>query len=600
MHAAASSSSAEASEVKRRRTSCGHRIKVVKTAGKVSTLSTACERDSETSGTLGIAHTRWATHGPPNDVNAHPHLSTDGSLAVVHNGIIENFRALRSELIRKGYTMRSETDTELIAHLISDIRSKQWMPLEEAVRQALSQVQGAFGIAVLAADEPHKLVGARKGSPLILGIGDDEYLLASDASAVIERTRRVAYLNDGELVCITRDAGYQIKTLENVKLIREVQELQMSLHEIQKGSFKHFMLKEIAEQPEVLENAMRGRLLAENDCDVNLGGLMAVMPRLVAASRILIVACGTSWHAGLLGEYLIETLARVPVEVEYASEFRYRRPLLFEEDVVIAISQSGETADTIAALHLAKQHGCLCLGVCNTVGSSIARATDAGVYLHAGPEIGVASTKAFSAQILVLTLIAIKLGKERKALDTEQVRAKVRAMMALPDLLRRVLEQKETVLHMARVFKYASNFLYLGRGFNFPVALEGALKLKEISYIHAEGYPAAEMKHGPIALIDEFMPVVIIAPRSDPNYSKLQSNIEEVLARGGSVIAITEEDNDELDSRCEYVIKVPRTEEFLMPLLAVAPLQLMAYYIADMRKCNVDQPRNLAKSVTVE
>jgi len=587
-------------DIKRRRSASGngYRIKVIKSAGKVSHLSAACSSDVAM-GTVGIAHTRWATHGPPTDVNAHPHLSMDGMLAVVHNGIVENFRALKAELERKGYKMRSDTDTELIVHLISDVRKQKWMPLEEAVRQALTQVHGAFGIAVLSADEPDLLVGARKGSPLILGIGEDEYLLASDASAVVERTRRVAYLNDGELVVITRTQGYEIKTLDNVKLCREVEELQMSLQEIQKGSYKHFMLKEICEQPEVLENAMRGRLLPLEG-DLNLGGLTSVMPQLISAPRILIIACGTSWHAGLLGEYLLESLARVPVEVEYASEFRYRNPIINKEDAVIAISQSGETADTLAALLLAKKHGCLCLGVCNQVGSTIARETDAGVYLHAGPEIGVASTKAFSAQIVVLMMIALKLARERHQINDEGMRSKLRALLELPAQLRRVLEQKEEVLHMARVFKYASNFLYLGRGLNFPVALEGALKLKEISYIHAEGYPAAEMKHGPIALIDQFMPVVVIAPRSDPNYAKLQSNIEEVLARGGSVIGIIEEDNHELDSKCEYLIRVPRAEEFVTPLLSVAPLQLMAYYIADMRKCNVDQPRNLAKSVTVE
>mmetsp|Transcript_6609 Transcript_6609/g.14424 ORF Transcript_6609/g.14424 Transcript_6609/m.14424 type:complete len:637 (+) Transcript_6609:376-2286(+) len=589
----------EAASKRVRRNACEHCVKVLKTAGKVSALKTMCERDGDSAGTVGIAHTRWATHGPPTDVNAHPHTSTDGGLAVVHNGIVENFGALRQQLMSKGYKMRSDTDTELIAHLISDVRSKTRMPLEEAVRLALTQVEGAFGLAVIASDEPDKLVGARKGSPLILGIGEDEYLLASDASAVIERTRRVAYLNDGELAVITRTGGYQIQTLDNVKITREIQELSLSLQEIQKGTFKHFMLKEICEQPEVLENAMRGRVKA-GDSEIHFGGLMQVMPRLVSAPRIIIVACGTSWHAALLGEYLIENLARMSVEVEYASEFRYRRPLLFKDDVVIAISQSGETADTLAALNLARKHGCLCIGICNTVGSTLARSTEAGVYLHAGPEIGVASTKAFSAQIVVLIMFALKLAKERHELSDDALKEKIAALATLPDLLRRVLDQKEQVLHMARVFKYASNFLYLGRGYNFPVALEGALKLKEISYIHAEGYPAAEMKHGPIALIDEFMPVVIIAPRSDPNYLKLKSNIEEVLARGGSVIAITEEDNEDLDSRCECVIRVPRTEDFLMPLLTVLPLQLMAYYIADMRKCNVDQPRNLAKSVTVE
>jgi glucosamine--fructose-6-phosphate aminotransferase (isomerizing) len=585
---------------KRRRTSAGtgHRISVVKSAGKVANLSAACSTDNS-AGTIGIAHTRWATHGPPTDVNAHPHTSEDGTLAVVHNGIVENFDALRAELLRKGYTLRSQTDTELIAHLIADVRRQRWMPLEEAVRQALTQVHGAFGIAVLSSEEPDLLIGARKGSPLVLGIGTDEFILASDAAAVVEWTKQVSYLQDNEMVIIQRGLGYQIKTLDNVQLCREVQQLELSLQEIQKGSHKHFMLKEITEQPHVLQNCMRGRVLVDEGV-IKIAGLNAHLDRLTSAKRFIIVACGTSWHAGLVGEYLIETLAKLPVEVEYASEFRYRRPLLFPDDVMVAVSQSGETADTLAAIHLAKQKGCLCLGVCNTVGSSIARETDGGVYLHAGPEIGVASTKAFSAQVLTLAMIALKLAQERGELEADELRRYLQAMQELPALLERVLAQKQSIHEMAKTYRYASNFLYLGRGFHFPVALEGALKLKEISYIHAEGYPAAEMKHGPIALIDPFMPVVVIAPASDPNYAKLLSNIQEVLARGGAVIAITEEGNDDLDATCECVIKVPKTEEFLAPLLSVVPLQLLAYFIADMRKCNVDQPRNLAKSVTVE
>mmetsp|Transcript_36236 Transcript_36236/g.95522 ORF Transcript_36236/g.95522 Transcript_36236/m.95522 type:complete len:636 (+) Transcript_36236:38-1945(+) len=589
----------EDSPTKRLRTVAGHRLSVVKRAGKVDNLVSACSPNNS-SGTLGIAHTRWATHGPPNDKNAHPHISQDGNLAVVHNGIIENFSSLRSELQRKGYVMRSDTDTELIAHLIDDVRKARSMPLEEAVRQALTAVEGAFGLAVICADEPDLLIGARRGSPLILGIGADEFILASDASAVIEHTKQVSYLNDGEMVCIHRRDGYQIKTLDNVKLIREVQLLELSLQEIQKGSYKHFMLKEIMEQPEVLENCMRGRLLADTGV-IKVAGIEEHLPRIRAARRIIIVACGTSWHAGLVGEYLIETLARIPVEVEYASEFRYRRPILLPDDVFIAVSQSGETADTLAALHLAKKHGCLCLGIVNTVGSSISRETHGGIYLHAGPEIGVASTKAFSAQVLTLSLLAMKLASERGELVGDELLAKTRSLGRLPELVRHVLDtQTEMCMSMARTYRYANNFLYLGRGLNFPVALEGALKLKEISYIHAEGYPAAEMKHGPIALIDAFMPVVIIAPRSDPNYLKLASNIEEVLARNGSVIAITDEGNTDLDGKCDFVVKLPEVDEMLVPLLAVIPLQLLAYYIADMRRCNVDQPRNLAKSVTVE
>jgi glucosamine--fructose-6-phosphate aminotransferase (isomerizing) len=577
----------------------GPHIKVVKQQGKVANLKKACEGGGVES-TLGIAHTRWATHGPPSDRNSHPHCSIDGKIAVVHNGIVENFQALKTDLERKGYKMASDTDTELIAHLIFEVRKQKMMPMEEAVRQALTQVHGAFGLAILSADEPDILIGARRGSPLILGIGDDEYVLASDASAVIERTRRVTYLNDGDMVVITRGAGYQIKSLDGVKLIREVQELEMSLQEIQKGEFKHFMLKEICEQPEVLENCMRGRLNHDTG-DINLGGLTPYLQRIIAAPRIIICACGTSWHAALTGEYMIENLAKIPVEVEYASEFRYRNPVLYKSDIVVAVSQSGETADTLAAISLAKKHGCLTVGICNTVGSTIARETDCGVYLHAGPEIGVASTKAFTAQICVMCMIALKLLKEKGDDSTADFKKKLKALAALPDKVRKVLEEKEKVLNMSRVFRYASNFLYLGRGFNFPVALEGALKLKEISYIHAEGYPAAEMKHGPIALIDQFMPVVVIAPCNDPNAEKLQSNIEEVLARGGSVIAISDETkNEDLERKCEYVVHVPNTEEFLMPLLTVIPLQLMSYYIADMRQCNVDQPRNLAKSVTVE
>jgi len=574
-------------------------IKVVKQAGKVANLKKACD-STDTAGSIGIAHTRWATHGPPTDRNSHPHCSVDGKIAVVHNGIVENFAALKTKLEGLGYKMASDTDTELIAHLIYDVRKQKAMPLEEAVRQALTQVHGAFGLGVICSDEPDILIGARRGSPLILGIGEDEYVLASDASAVIERTRRVTYLNDGDMVVISRNEGYQIKTLDNIKLIREVMELEMSLQEIQKGDYKHFMLKEICEQPEVLENCMRGRLDHDKG-DINLGGLQPYLQRIIAAPRIIICACGTSWHAALTGEYMIENLCKIPVEVEYASEFRYRNPVLYKSDIVVAISQSGETADTLAAIALAKKFGCLTLGVCNTVGSTIARETDCGVYLHAGPEIGVASTKAFTAQICVLMMIALKLVKEKGEDSTAEFKKKLKALAAIPDKVRKVLEEKEKVLNMSRVFRYASNFLYLGRGFNFPVALEGALKLKEISYIHAEGYPAAEMKHGPIALIDQFMPVVVIAPSNDPNAEKLQSNIEEVLARGGSVIAISDETkNEALERKCEYVVHVPNTEEFLMPLLTVIPLQLMSYYIADMRQCNVDQPRNLAKSVTVE
>jgi len=547
-------------------------------------------------GTLGIGHTRWATHGYPNDTNAHPHVSGDGRFALVHNGIIENYTTLREELIQKNYHFSSQTDTEVLVHLVDDIRKRTGLPLPEAIRQALTQVIGTYGIAAVSVDHPDMLIVARKGSPLILGVGEDEYFVASDASPLIEHTRQVVYLNDGEMAIISRE-GYEVRTIDNIPLTKEVHELEWSLEQIEKGGYEHFMLKEIMEQPEALENCMRGRIrIAENT--IKLGGLLDLVDRVREARRILICACGTSWHAGLVGEYLIESMARIPVEVEYASEFRYRNPVLYPDDVVLVISQSGETADTLAALREAKARGVLTLGICNVVGSTIARETDAGVYLHAGPEIGVASTKAFTAQVTVLAMLALLLGQER-TLSSAEVADGLRALAEIPEKVRRVLEVKEQVKEMAKIYRYATNFLYLGRGYNFPVALEGALKLKEISYIHAEGYPAAEMKHGPIALIDPFMPVVFIAMK-DRIYDKVVSNIEEVAARKGVVIALTDEGNHELDELCEHVIHIPSTEEWLSPLLTVIPLQLLAYYIAVMRGCNVDQPRNLAKSVTVE
>ena len=569
-------------------------LTVRKQRGKVGELKATL--DGGLPGTLGIGHTRWATHGFPNDANAHPHASTDGDFALVHNGIIENYGALRERLRQKGHVFRSETDTEALVHLIDDVRKTTGLPLEEAVRQALTQVVGTYGIAVVSAADPDLLIGARKGSPLILGVGEGEYYLASDAAPLVGHTRQVVYLNDGEMV-VMRRSGYEVKSTENVLLKKEVHELEWDLEEIEKGGYEHFMLKEIMEQPASLENCMRGRVLLEENC-IKLGGLIDVLDELRAARRIIICACGTSWHAGLVGEYLIEELARIPVEVEYASEFRYRSPILREGDVVLVISQSGETADTLAAVREAKRQGILVLGICNAVGSTIARETDAGVYLHAGPEIGVASTKAFTAQVTVLTMVALKLAEDRTLTDAEMAQA-LRALAGVPDQVRRLLELDKELEQIASVFRYASNFLYLGRGYNFPVALEGALKLKEISYIHAEGYPAAEMKHGPIALIDRFMPVVFIAMK-DRVYDKVVSNIEEVAARQGSVIAITDADNDELDRLCEFVIRVPHAEDFLLPLLTVVPLQLLSYHIAVMRGCNVDQPRNLAKSVTVE
>jgi len=574
-------------------------LKVVKKQGKVVNLEEACKA-TDSSGSLGIAHTRWATHGPPSDINSHPHTNSSGSVAVVHNGIIENYRTLKEMLAKKGCTFTSETDTELLAHLVSIVRKEEpHMPLDKVVSLVLMQTEGTFGCAFVFADQPDLLIGARKGSPLILGIGDGEFILASDASAIIEHTRRVVYLNDGEMVVCTREA-FQVKQLTGeLHRTASIHTLDMTLSQIEKAGYKHFMLKEIMEQPTVLENCMRGRVSRTHN-KIVLGGLRGVMEKITGARRLIICACGTSYHAGLVGEYLIETLARIPVEVEYASEFRYRTPILFKDDVVVVISQSGETADTLAAVRQAHSEGATAIGLVNSVGSTIARETDAGVYLHVGPEIGVASTKAFTGQVTVLTLMALQLAAERGLIAEEEMAKHIENVAAIPDLIRRVLEQADAIKDLSRDFRYASSFLYLGRGYNYPVALEGALKLKEISYIHAEGYAAAEMKHGPIALIDVHMPVVCIAPKSDPMYSKIVSNIEEVRSRKGNVIAITEEGNHELDELCESVIYIPETVDYLLPLLTVVPLQLLSYFVADLRKCSVDQPRNLAKSVTVE
>ena len=566
-----------------------------KQKGKVGELVSALQ-ERPVKGTLGIGHTRWATHGIPNDVNAHPHCDDHEAFALVHNGIIENYATLRERLKTKGITFQSQTDTEVLVELIAEVKRSTGLSLEEAVRQALTQVVGTYGIAIVSGDDPDLLIAARKGSPLILGVGEGEYFIASDAAPLVEHTRQVVYLNDGEMV-IVRRSGFEVKTIDNTLLEKEVHELEWDLEQIEKSGYDHFMLKEIMEQPESLENCIRGRVRLE-DNTIKLGGLIDVLDQLRNADRIIIAACGTSWHSALVGEYLIEEFARIPVEVEYASEFRYRDPILREGDVVVVLSQSGETADTLAAVREARQRGILCIGICNVVGSTIARETDAGVYLHAGPEIGVASTKAFTAQVMVLAMIALKLAEGRTLTDAELAQH-YQALNAIPEKIRQTLELEEQIKEMARSYRYASNFLYLGRGYNFPVALEGALKLKEISYIHAEGYPAAEMKHGPIALIDRFMPVVFIAMH-DRTYDKVISNIEEVAAREGSVIAITDEGNSELDELCEYVLRIPKTEEVLSPLLTVIPLQLLSYHIAVMRGCHVDQPRNLAKSVTVE
>ncbi|MEL6444153.1 MAG: glutamine--fructose-6-phosphate transaminase (isomerizing) [Bacteroidota bacterium] len=576
-------------------------VSIRKKRGKVGELASALEA-SPVHGTLGIGHTRWATHGAPNDVNAHPHTAPNGRFALVHNGIIENYGAIRKRLIADGYTFHSDTDTEALVHLIDDVQRKTRLSLAEAVRQALTQVRGTYGIVVVSEDDPDMLIAARLGSPLILGLGEGENFVASDASPLIEHTRHVVYLNDGEMAVVRRD-GYEVFSIEGAPVAKEVHELEWDLEQIEKGGYEHFMFKEIMEQPEAIENGLRGRLRPDLG-EIHLGGLQTpeVLQTLRDAKRILICACGTSWHAGLVGEYLIERHARISVEVDYASEFRYRNPVFQEGDVMFVISQSGETADTLAALRKAKEAGVPVYGICNVVGSTIARETEAGAYLHAGPEIGVASTKAFTGQVSVLTMIALMLSKERGVDHNGSMpayQAYLDALAGIPDLMRKVLKLNDTIEQIARDYRWAQNFLYLGRGCNFPVALEGALKLKEISYIHAEGYPAAEMKHGPIALIDQFMPVVFIATR-DAIYEKVVSNIEEVVARGGEVIAITDEGNDELDDLCKYVIPVPKTLDCLEPLLTVIPLQLLSYHVAVMRGCDVDQPRNLAKSVTVE
>ncbi len=572
-------------------------LDVRKKEGKVEELASLL-KSNPIKGTVGMGHTRWATHGAPTDVNAHPHLAGDGRFAIIHNGIIENYGSIKRRLLEKGYSFKSETDTEVLAHLIDDVQKETGLDFAESIRQALTQVEGAYGIVALSEDNPNELIVARNGSPLLLGIGEGEHFIGSDASPFIEFTRNVVYLNDGEMAVVKADS-YQVTEIDGAPVAKEVHALEWDLEEIEKGGYEHFMFKEIMEQPESLENAMRGRVRADEGT-VKLGGLEDVMKELEAAQRIVICACGTSWHAGLVGEYLIERFARIPVEVEYASEFRYRDPILNEGDVVLVISQSGETADTLAAVRQAKEAGVLALGVVNAVGSTIARETDAGVYLHAGPEIGVASTKAFTAQVTVLAQIALLLGKTRGVLSDADLKENLEALAKIPNQIRTVLEeQTDKIEAIAREMRLAQNALYLGRGVNFPVALEGALKLKEISYIHAEGYPAAEMKHGPIALIDRFMPVLFVATR-EATYEKVVSNIEEVVARGGSVIAVTDTGNRDLDDLAEHVIEVPKTLDAFEPLLTVVPFQLLSYYVAVMRGCDVDMPRNLAKSVTVE
>lgn len=572
-------------------------LNLYKKKGKVSELQ-AYIAEKDTSGNIGIGHTRWATHGVPSDINAHPHTSESKAKVIIHNGIIENYGPLKEELIKRGHTFESDTDTEVLIHLIEDVQQHTGVDLPEAVRLALTQAIGAYAIVIMSKENPNQLVAAKKGSPLVVGVGNGEFFLASDATPIIEHTKNVVYLEDEEIAILNRGEELKIVTVGNQQITPYIHELEMNLEAIEKGGYEHFMIKEIYEQPKSILDSLRGRVNLE-DGIITMGGIQEYDARFNKAKRIIIVACGTSWHAGLVAEYLIEDLARIPVEVEYASEFRYRNPILSERDIVMAISQSGETADTLAAIELAKSKGALIYGICNVVGSSIARATHAGSYTHAGPEIGVASTKAFTAQVTVLTLIALQLAHKRGTISESRYREIITDLISIPEKVEKALKTDEQIKYLAAEFKDARNFLYLGRGYNFPVALEGALKLKEISYIHAEGYPAAEMKHGPIALIDEQMPVVVIATRKG-NYEKIISNIQEVKARKGIIIAIVTEGDTEVRKMADHVIEVPESEEATSPLVTVIPLQLLSYHIAVLRGCNVDQPRNLAKSVTVE
>ncbi|WP_028870770.1 glutamine--fructose-6-phosphate transaminase (isomerizing) [Psychroserpens burtonensis] len=577
----------------------GNDIKLSKTKGKVADLEERLEKEISTNGTLGIGHTRWATHGVPNDVNSHPHYSNSGDLVIIHNGIIENYESLKKELIKRGYTFKSDTDTEVLVNLIEDVKKKENIKLGKAVQIALNQVVGAYAIAVFDKNKPNEIVVARLGSPLAIGVGKDEFFIASDASPFIEYTKNAIYLEDEEMAIVRRHKGVKIRKIKDDSLVAPyIQELQLNLEQIEKGGYDHFMLKEIYEQPRAILDTFRGRLLS-NEGIIKMAGVEDNMKKFLNANRIVVVACGTSWHAGLVSEYIFENLARIPVEVEYASEFRYRNPVINENDVVIAISQSGETADTLAAIKLAKSKGAFVFGVCNVVGSSIARETHAGAYTHAGPEIGVASTKAFTTQITVLTLIALRLARAKGTLSSSDYRHHLIELELIPDKVKIALESDAYVKTIADIYKNAKNFLYLGRGYNFPVALEGALKLKEISYIHAEGYPAAEMKHGPIALIDENMPIVVIATKKG-HYEKVVSNIQEIKSRSGKIIGIVTAGDEQVKNLADHVIEVPETIECLTPLLTTIPLQLLSYHIALMLGRNVDQPRNLAKAVTVE
>jgi len=573
------------------------KLNVYKAKGKVSDLIHFAEQ-KDIEGTIGIAHTRWATHGEPNQVNAHPHYSQSEELAIIHNGIIENYAVLKEGLMKHGYTFKSQTDTEVLVQLIEYVKKSNNVDLTKAVQLALNQVVGAYAIAVIEKDKPDVIVAARKGSPLVVGIGDDEFFLASDATPIVEFTDQVVYIGEEEIVTLQRGKQLKIKTIGDVEKTPEIKKLEMTLNQLEKGGYPHFMIKEIFEQPKTLSDSMRGRVSLEEN-EIKLSGFIDNKEKFLNAKRIIIIACGTSWHAGLIGKYAIEEFARIPVEVEYSSEFRYRKPVIHKDDVVIPISQSGETADTLAAVDLAKANGAFIFGICNVVGSSIPRNTHSGCYTHAGPEIGVASTKAFTAQVTVLTMLALLIGKEKGTLEHDQYSKIVSELGLIPEKIKHLLKQDAVIAEFAKTFTYAQNFIYLGRGYNFPVALEGALKLKEISYIHAEGYPAAEMKHGPIALISQEMPVVVIAP-SAGMYEKVVSNIQEIKARKGKIISIVTEGDQVVSNLSDYTICIPDTVECLVPLLAAIPLQLLAYHIAVVKGCDVDQPRNLAKSVTVE
>ena len=577
----------------------GNELKLSKTKGKVSDLEIKATAENNTFGKIGMGHTRWATHGVPNDVNSHPHFSNSGKLVIIHNGIIENYEPLKQELIKRGYTFKSDTDTEVLINLIEDVKKKENCKLGKAVQIALNQVIGAYAIAVINVEKPDEIVVARLGSPLAIGIGEDEFFIASDATPFIEYTSNAIYLEGEEMAIVRLHKPLKVRKIKDDSLVDPyIQELQLNLEQIEKGGYDHFMMKEIYEQPNVIKDTYRGRLLA-NKGIIQLSGVEDNLEKFLNAKRILIVACGTSWHAGLVAEYIIEEFSRIPVEVEYASEFRYRNPIINKDDVVIAISQSGETADTLAAIKLAKENGAFVFGVCNVVGSSISRETHAGAYTHAGPEIGVASTKAFTTQITILTLLALRLAKVKGTMNNSDYQRYLLELELIPDKVAEALQTNEVAKQIAEIYKDATNCLYLGRGYNFPVALEGALKLKEISYIHAEGYPAAEMKHGPIALIDEHMPVIVIAPNKG-HYDKVVSNIQEIKSRSGKIIAVVTKGDTQVKALADHVIEIPETTEAFTPLLTTIPLQLLSYHIAVLRGCNVDQPRNLAKSVTVE